>query len=102
MAASDPRPEVPFQHSHRGFLSYWDAHPGVKSGQDLTLGERAADKLRNTIRGLLGQALHAETLSFAHPITQEKLSFSAPLPAHIISLVEAMQSQIKEYNLSTL
>jgi uncharacterized membrane protein len=49
MAASDPQPEVPFQHSHRGFLSYWDAHPGVKSGDDLTLGERAADKLRNTM-----------------------------------------------------
>jgi uncharacterized membrane protein len=49
MAASDPRPEVPFQHSRRGFLSYWDAHPGVKSGEELTLGERAADKLRNTM-----------------------------------------------------
>jgi uncharacterized membrane protein len=49
MAASDPQPAVPFQHPHRGFLSYWDAHPGVKSGDELTLGERAADKLRNTM-----------------------------------------------------
>jgi uncharacterized membrane protein len=49
MAASDPEPAVPFQHSRRGFLSNWDAHPGVKSGEDLTLGERAADKLRNTM-----------------------------------------------------
>jgi uncharacterized membrane protein len=47
MAASDPKPAFPFQHSRRGFLSYWDAHPGVKSGDELTLGERAADKLRN-------------------------------------------------------
>jgi uncharacterized membrane protein len=25
----------------------WHAHPGVRSGQDLSLGERAADKMRN-------------------------------------------------------
>ena len=60
------------------------------------LPREAPEILRHVIKGLLGQALHAETLSFAHPITQEKLSFSAPLPAHIISLVEAMQSKIKE------
>ena len=49
MAATGPEPAVPFQHSHRGFLSNWDAHPGVKSGDQLTIGERAADKLRNTM-----------------------------------------------------
>ena len=49
MDARDPRPAVPFQHPHRGFLTYWDSHPGVKSGDELTLGERAADKLRNTM-----------------------------------------------------
>src|SRR5215813_12627516 len=49
MDASDPRPAVPFQHPRRGFLTYWDSHPGVKSGDELTLGERAADKLRNTM-----------------------------------------------------
>ena len=49
MDASDPRPAVPFQHPRRGFLTYWDSHPGVRSGDELTLGERAADKLRNTM-----------------------------------------------------
>ena len=49
MSASDPQPAVPFQHPRRGFLSNWDWHPGVKSGAELTLGERAADKLRNTM-----------------------------------------------------
>lgn len=32
MASSKPRP--------------WDAHPAVRTGQDLTLGERAADRMR--------------------------------------------------------
>lgn len=27
--------------------SSWHNHPGVRSGKDLTLGERAADRLRN-------------------------------------------------------
>jgi uncharacterized membrane protein len=31
----------------RGFLAQWDRHPGVESGEQLTLGERAADKMRN-------------------------------------------------------
>ena len=49
MGSSDTRPAVPFQHPRRGFLTYWDSHPGVRSGDELTLGERAADKLRNTM-----------------------------------------------------
>lgn len=28
-------------------MSNWHGHPGVRSGQQLTLGERAADKMRN-------------------------------------------------------
>jgi uncharacterized membrane protein len=33
----------------RGFLAQWDRHPAVPSGEQLTLGERAADKMRNTM-----------------------------------------------------
>jgi uncharacterized membrane protein len=31
----------------RGFLSSWNRHPGVRSGDQLTLGEKAADRMRN-------------------------------------------------------
>ncbi len=30
-----------------GWQSLWHRHPGVRSGADLTLGERAADRMRN-------------------------------------------------------
>jgi uncharacterized membrane protein len=30
-----------------GFLSSWNRHPGVRSGGQLTLGEKAADRMRN-------------------------------------------------------
>ena len=31
----------------RGWQSLWHRHPGVRSGDQLTLGERAADRMRN-------------------------------------------------------
>jgi 23S rRNA pseudouridine1911/1915/1917 synthase len=38
------------------------------------------------------QALHAATLSFTHPITQERLSFSAPLPPDFQSLLDVFRT----------
>ena len=31
----------------RGWQSLWHRHPGVRTGEQLTLGERAADRMRN-------------------------------------------------------
>src|SRR5438309_10019954 len=33
--------------AQRAWESLWHKHPGVRSGEDLTLGERAADRMRN-------------------------------------------------------
>jgi uncharacterized membrane protein len=33
--------------SSMSYTSHWRRHPGVRSGEQLTLGERAADRLRN-------------------------------------------------------
>lgn len=33
----------------RGWQTHWNKHPGVRSGAELTLGERAADRMRNTM-----------------------------------------------------
>lgn len=44
--------EAPTSHRARlrqGFLARWDFHPGVPSGGDLTLGERSADRMRNSM-----------------------------------------------------
>jgi uncharacterized membrane protein len=30
-----------------GWVTHWHRHPGVRSGEQLTLGERAADRMRN-------------------------------------------------------
>jgi uncharacterized membrane protein len=33
----------------RGWETLWHKHPGVRSGDQLTLGEKAADRMRNTM-----------------------------------------------------
>ena len=33
----------------RGWQTHWHKHPGVRTGEQLTLGERAADRMRNTM-----------------------------------------------------
>lgn len=43
------------------------------------------------VASLKGQALHASSLSFRHPLTKERLCFEAPLPAHL-ALLEAIFS----------
>jgi uncharacterized membrane protein len=42
-------PGAPTRHPRRAFLTNWDRHPAVPSGDELTLGERAADKMRNSM-----------------------------------------------------
>jgi len=43
------RTVFPTRRERRGFLSSWDRHPAVPSGDELTLGERAADRMRNSM-----------------------------------------------------
>lgn len=45
---------------------------------------------RNTI-DTLGQALHAKTLGFIHPITNEYMEFEAPLPAEFLKTLDIIE-----------
>lgn len=46
--------------------------------------------VRQTIDAFPRQALHARTLGFVHPITEEKLHFEAALPADFSRLLDAL------------
>jgi hypothetical protein len=35
--------------TNTAWQTHWHKHPGVRSGDDLTLGERAADKMRSVM-----------------------------------------------------
>ena len=42
------------------------------------------------------QALHAATLGFVHPVTQEKLSFESALPADMVALIGRLSGAEEE------
>lgn len=42
--------------------------------------------------GVIGQMLHAEKLSFKHPITREELNLEAPLPKYFNEVLEELKS----------
>lgn len=42
------------------------------------------------------QALHAATLGFVHPVTQERLSFESPLPADMVALIGRLNGTVEE------
>jgi 23S rRNA pseudouridine1911/1915/1917 synthase len=49
------------------------------------------DKLAEVARALGRQALHAATLAFDHPVTNEHLAFDAPLPADMQAALAALR-----------
>jgi 23S rRNA pseudouridine1911/1915/1917 synthase len=46
--------------------------------------------------GFQRQALHAATLGFVHPLTQEKLSFESALPGDIVELIGRLSGAKRE------
>jgi len=50
------------------------------------------DSVRARLVELPGQALHARTLGFVHPVTREKLHFEAPYPPAFKALLEALET----------
>ncbi|KAB8167681.1 23S rRNA pseudouridine(1911/1915/1917) synthase RluD [Lysobacter maris] len=60
-------------------------------GGPLKLPRGATAELVEALRGFRRQALHAETLEFAHPVSGEAVRCSAPMPADMRALVKALQ-----------
>ena len=61
-------------------------------GGGLRLPKGAAPELVAALRGFRRQALHAERLAFAHPVSGEPLSFSAARPADLDELVRILRA----------
>ena len=56
-------------------------------GKGLRLPKQATPELRDALKNFTHQALHAGALSFTHPVTQQEVSFEAPLPAEFEQLI---------------
>jgi 23S rRNA pseudouridine1911/1915/1917 synthase len=80
---------------HLSHLGYPIVGDDMYGGRHLTVGDIAGpmgDGGRSPREALIvRQALHAATLGFTHPITNEALKFQAPLPMDMRSLVELLR-----------
>lgn len=74
---------------HLAHIHYPLLGDAVYGGRFL-LPKQAAPELIGLLRGMQRQALHAAHLAFAHPISEEPLSFDAALPADMQVLLQAL------------
>ncbi|GGA33036.1 23S rRNA pseudouridine(1911/1915/1917) synthase RluD [Dyella nitratireducens] len=63
-------------------------------GGSLKLPKRATPELVTALRGFRRQALHAERLSFEHPVTGEALSFESARPEDVNALIMTLRSDL--------
>jgi 23S rRNA pseudouridine1911/1915/1917 synthase len=68
-------------------------------GGPLKLPKGASTELVEALRGFKRQALHAETLEFAHPASGEPIRCSAPVPADLQALVALLRQDLRMHEL---
>lgn len=63
----------------------------IYGGEQRALKDADALPVKHALINLKRQALHARTLQFEHPVTHERLMFSAPKPADMQRFVSALR-----------
>ena len=66
-------------------------------GRGLKLPRGATPRLAEALRGFKRQALHAEHLAFAHPVSGEALAFDADPPRDFLDLVDALRGDAMDH-----
>lgn len=61
-------------------------------GKGLRLPKQASAELMQGLKHFTHQALHAECLSFTHPITEKEMTFHAPLPQDFEQLLALLKT----------
>ena len=78
---------------HLSFIGYPVAGDAVYGGgRERAQSDAPSVTVRQALKKLNRQALHAETLGFNHPETDERLEFSAPMPNDMQQVVNALRS----------
>ena len=87
-------------HQIRVHMAYVK-HPLVGDplyGGSFKLPKAATEELVAALRGFRRQALHAEKLSFVHPVSGETLAFESPLPADMVALIDTLRDDTRQFN----
>lgn len=86
-------------HQIRVHMSYIK-HPlvgDVQYGGRVKTPKGASDELLATMRGFKRQALHAAMLRFHHPVTEEEMTFEAPLPEDFVHLLTSLNQDLEDH-----
>jgi 23S rRNA pseudouridine1911/1915/1917 synthase len=86
-------------HQIRVHMSYIK-HPlvgDIQYGGRVRMPKGASEEFLATMRGFKRQALHAAMLRFHHPITEEEMTFEAPLPDDFTHLLTALDQDIEDH-----
>ncbi|MCG9129496.1 RluA family pseudouridine synthase [Candidatus Poribacteria bacterium] len=70
----------------------------IYGGEHRALGDAETNPLKHALLSLKRQALHARTLKFKHPVTDEQMYFSAEKPADLYRLVNELRMSIRTYS----
>lgn len=87
-------------HQIRVHMAYVK-HPLVGDplyGGSFKLPKAATEELVAALRGFRRQALHAEKLSFVHPVNGDTLAFESPLPADMTALIDTLRDDTRRFN----
>ena len=83
---------------HIGHPLFGDERYG---GTEVLRGERTTSYrafISNCLSLCPRQALHARTLGFQHPVTQQQMDFEAPLPPDMSALLEKWRNYVSSYH----
>lgn len=85
-------------HQIRVHMAYagWPLVGDPLYGRGLRLPRHATPALADALRGFRRQALHAEHLAFAHPLTGDPLAFDAPPPQDFQHLLAALRDDVAQ------
>ncbi len=76
---------------HLQHIGHPVAGDAIYGGEKRAMHDAWADSVKQALGQLKRQALHAQTLEFTHPITNERLTFSAPIFNDMQRLVDALR-----------
>lgn len=85
--------QIRVHFAHKGHPLFNDARYG---GDMILRGDRSGSYkkfIENCFEVCPRQALHARTLGFTHPETQEQMFFEAPIPSDMEKLIEKMRNR---------
>ena len=82
---------------HMQHIGHPIAGDTIYGGEQRALNDADTLPVKHALIQLKRQALHARTLQFEHPVTHERMIFSAPKPTDMQRLVDALRMSVRAH-----